>query len=405
MTYVFENANLFTATERDPIRPETTLAVADGRIVGVGDRAREALRSDDREYDRRDLAGKWVVPGFIDCHVHLCLDGRLDPASHQELSVPEQTVLAVENARRQVQAGFTTVRDCGSRASIDVGVRDGLEATSLRGPRILAAGRPLGITGGHGSFIGCRAVDGPDEFRAAARETLDAGADLLKIIATGGVLTAGSSPAAQAMADDEIEAVVAEARRAGCPVAAHAHGAGGIRAAAEAGVDTVEHCTYATAGALDAMAAADVAYVSTIVSTVVQTTDAARDAGLDASVVDQATDALVHQLETFHAAQDRDIRIVLGTDAGTPRNPHGSGAREFSQFVDNGVDEVDALRAGTRDAAAALGIDDDVGTLAPGKAADLVVLPGDPREDISVTERPDAVYKAGTPVGQGGTTA
>lgn len=391
---ILANAKVFTATA-DPVREETSIRITDGHIDALG-------VEPDPDEEVLDLKGRWVTPGFVDCHVHLSLDGRVDPYEHAELTVPEQTAIAVDNAQKQLQSGFTTVRDCGSRANIDVGVRNAIESTDLVGPRILAAGRPLGITGGHGSFLDPWECDGPNEFRHATRANIRDGVDLIKIIATGGVITEGSEPGAQAMADDELDTIVEEAHRAGKPVASHAHGAGGIEAAVAAGVDTVEHCTYATGDSLAAMEDSDVGYVSTIVSTVVQTTEAAVADGVREYVTEKATDALEAQLETFHAAQDRDIPLVVGTDAGTPRNPHGGGAHEFEQFVKHGFDPADALRAGTSVAADVIGAAEDIGRIVPGAAADLVVLPGNPLADITHTQRPDMVFKDGTLVVQGG---
>ena len=391
---ILENANLFTATD-DPVRRDTTLRIREGRIEAIGASPREGEET-------VDLAGEWVLPGFVDAHVHLTLDALIDPYEHEEYTVPELTALAMKNAREQLRAGFTTVRDCGARANIDVALRDVFAETELVGPRIVAAGKPLAVTGGHGTFLGGWQVDGADEFRHAARANVRDGVDFLKVIATGGVLTEGSEPGARATTMDELEAVVDEAHRAGRQVAAHAHGAEGIEAALEAGVDTVEHCTYATAETLDAFEAGHAGYVSTIISTVVQTTDGAVEDGIRPYVTEKASEALEAQLETFHAAQDRDVPILLGTDAGTPRNPHGTGAREFAQFVEHGFDEADALRAGTVRSAEVLGLTDEIGTIESGKAADLVVLPDDPLSDITATERPVMVFRDGQRVSKGG---
>lgn len=391
---ILDNANLFTATA-DPVRRDTTLRIREGTIESIGDRPRE-------DETVVDLEGKWVLPGFVDAHVHLTLDALVDPYDHEDYAVPELTAIAMKNAREQLRAGFTTVRDCGSRANIDVGLRNVFAETDMIGPRIVAAGKPLAVTGGHGSFLGGWQLDGADEFRHATRANVRDGVDFLKVIATGGVLSEGSEPGARATTMDELEAVVDEAHRAGRQVAAHAHGAEGIEAALDVGVDTVEHCTYATAETLDAFEASDAGYVSTIISTVVQTTEDAVEDGIRPYVTEKASEALEAQLETFRAAQGRDVPILLGTDAGTPRNPHGSGAREFAQFVDHGFDETDALRAGTIRPAEVLGLDDRIGSIEPGKAADLTVLPDDPRSDITATQRPEMVFRNGRRVSNGG---
>jgi imidazolonepropionase-like amidohydrolase len=391
---ILTNANLFDGTD-DPVHRDTTIRI-DGTQIDAID---VTPRPDEQTLD---VADGWVLPGFIDSHVHLSLDGRIDPYEHAEMTIPEQTARAVQNAAAQLRAGFTTVRDCGSRANIDVALRDLIADGVIPGPRILAAGRPLGITGGHGTFLDPWECDGADEFIHATRSNIRDGVDLIKVIATGGVITEGSNPGAQAMQAAELRAVVEEAHRADRPVAAHAHGANGIEAAVDAGVDTIEHCTYATDTTLDAMADTDVGYVSTIISTVVQTTDAAVEDGIESYVREKATDALAAQLETFEAARSRTIPQVIGTDAGTPRNPHGTGAREFSQFVEYGFKPADALRAGTSTPAAVLGLDDELGTIEPGKLADLVILDENPLEDIAQTESPRRVVKDGRIVAAGG---
>ncbi len=384
---ILSNANVFTATP-EPIRHDTSIRIEEGRIVGIGVQPNE----DERIVD---LSGKWVTPGFVDAHVHLTLDGLIDPYDHEDYTVPELTVIALKNAHQQLQAGFTTVRDCGSRANIDVGIRNIIEQSGMSGPRIIAGGKTLAVTGGHGSFLGGWELDGANEFRHAARANIRDGVDFIKVIATGGVLTEGSEPGARAVTRDELAAVIDEAHRADCQVAVHAHGAEGIEVALEMGVDTVEHCTYATNETLDQFEASSAGYVSTIISTVVQTTEEAISDGIRPYVTEKATEALEAQLETFRAAQDRDIPILLGTDAGTPRNPHGTGAREFEQFVENGFSEADALKAATIEPAKKLGLADEVGTIELGKVADLVVLPDNPLSDITVTQRPDMIIKDG----------
>lgn len=391
---ILTNANVFDGTD-DPVHRETTIRLTGNRIDAIG-------VTPEPDEPSMDVDGGWVLPGFIDAHVHLSLDGRIDPYEHAEMTVPEQTARAVQNAVAQLEAGFTTVRDCGSRANIDVALRDLIDEGVLLGPRVMAAGRPLGITGGHGTFLDPWECDSAEEFIHATRANIRDGVDLVKVIATGGVITEGSNPGAQAMRAAELEVVVDEAHRADRPVAAHAHGANGIEAAVDAGVDTIEHCTYATDTSLDAMADADVGYVSTIISTVVQTTEAAVGDGIESYVREKATDALAAQLETFEAAQSLTIPQVIGTDAGTPRNPHGTGAKEFTQFVDHGFEPADALRAGTSTAAAVLDLDDDLGTIEPGKLADLVILDANPLEDITQTEAPRHVIKDGTVVATGG---
>lgn len=386
-----KNTNLFTATEENPVQRDTEITIENGTITAIG-------ASDQADDEGIDLEGKWVVPGFIDSHVHLTLDGLIDPYEHEDYTLPELTTIAIKNARNQLKSGFTTVRDCGSTANIDVALRDTFERTNLVGPRIVAAGKPLAATGGHATFLRGWQLDGIDEFRHAARANIRDGADFLKIIVTGGVLSEGSEPGARDVTMDELRAVTDVAERADCQVAAHAHGAEGIKAALEAGVDTVEHCTYATSETLDVFEKRDASYVSTIISTVVQTTDEAIDDNIRPYVTEKATKALEEQLKTFRAAQERDIPILVGTDAGTPRNPHGSGAREFEQFVENGFTHADALRAGTIRPAKQLGLADQLGTLEPGKVADLVVLPDDPLSDITVTTRPESVFKGGHPV-------
>lgn len=390
---ILDNVTLFPATDEGPIR-DTSLRIVNGEIDAIG------AKGDGGE-EVRDLGGAWVTPGFIDAHVHLCFDGRLDPYELEAHRPSEAASIAMQNARRQLRAGFTTVRDCGAPGPIVIDVARVLDRGSGPAPRILASGNPLIVTGGHGTFAADRVCDGADEFLRAARENLRDGADFLKLIGTGGVLSEGSEPGNIAVSEAELEAVAGEAKRSGVDLAVHAHGDGGVRAALESGATTVEHCTYASTDTLDRFERSNTGYVSTIISTVVQTTDEAVADGIAPYVTEKATEALQAQLETFKEAQQRDIPILIGTDAGTPRNPHGSGAREFTQFVEHGFDPADALRAGTSLPAEVLDIDDQIGTIEVGSTADLVVLPGNPLEDISVTEQPEAVIREGTLVSGG----
>jgi len=331
-----------------------------------------------------DVSGKTVMPGFIDAHVHLLFNGEIDTYQGLQQSDTYLAIRAAQNARKSLEAGFTTLRDVGARSFIDVDVRNAINSGIIPGPRLLVSGHIISITGGHGSFIPSREADGPEECRKAVREQIKGGADWIKVAATGGVLTRGSDPGRAEFTEEELRAIVEEAHRANRKVAAHCHGAEGIKNAVRAGVDTIEHGTYADDEALELMLRNGTALVSTIKSSADLNSEQARSSGVPAQVLEKSAHAYKHQKEMFQRAHKKGVKIILGTDSGTPLCYHGQNGEEFAYLVANGMTPMEAIKAGTGDAAEVLGIGKEVGTVEEGKMADIVVVDGDPLEDIAI---------------------
>jgi len=371
---VLVGATLIDGTGAEPVRGRAVV-VEGGRIAAVVDAA-HAPRG-----ERVDLAGHTLLPGLINCHVHLCLGAEADPVRPLRDETPSVTTIrALLRARETVEAGVTTVRDLGGRDYVEMAVRRAVNEGWAPGPRILAAGKVICMTGGHGWWIG-RETDGPDDARKAVREQLKAGADVIKVIATGGVMTPGVEPGSSQLTRDEMRAAIDEARKAGRRTAAHAQGSEGISDAVEAGITTVEHGIFLTEEIVARMKARGTYPVATL------TAPAAISAGgLAAFIPEYAvrkSDAVVPaHVASFQLARHTGVAIAAGSDAGTPLNAHGAYANELELMVKYGMAPLDAIRAATSVAADALGLAGETGRIAPGLAADLLVVAGNPAERI-----------------------
>ena len=372
------------------------VAVADGEIVAVGDStdvdAAVAERGDADETTETDVAGRVIAPGLIDSHVHLMMDGRPDVATAVADSDYTASYRAASNLETAVEAGVTTVRDLGSRGTLALDAGEAVAAGDLVGPRVVACGRNVIMTGGHGNWFG-READGPDEVRKAAREQLQDGADVLKCMATGGVLTEGAVTGAPELTPAELAAFTDAAAPTNTPTAAHAHGAAGINNAVEAGITSVEHGTFMDREAAELMADAGTYWVPTA-SALRGIVDNGTEAGIPEEAVAKAEDAADHFDDAWDHALNAGVTIAMGTDAGTPFNFFEEIPQELAYMVDYGLTPAEALEAATVNAAALLGLD-DVGRVAEGYRADLVVLNADPTEDVSAWRDPDAVFAAG----------
>jgi imidazolonepropionase-like amidohydrolase len=374
------------------VKQRTGVLVDEGRVAWVGAHAR-APRSA-RDADEIDGRGRTLTPGLIDCHVHLCFDGGADFAgeSREMTSDAVATVKAVRNAARTLERGVTTVRDLGGRGDSVIQVGRGVEKGLIAGPRILAAGHALTITGGHGHSVGfAREVDGPDALRRAVREEIRAGATAIKLVATGGVLTPGISHHFTAFTQEELDAAVDEAHSWGRVVGAHAIGPEGIIRAVRAGVDSIEHGSMLSAEGARLMKERGAFHVPTI-SAIRGILDHADE--VPAYAVEKATAVVELAREGFRRSLRGGVKIACGTDAGTPFNPHGNTLFELVRMVEWGMTPLQAMRSATSNAADLLRLD-DVGVVAVGAAADLVLFGSNPLEAIEAVLEPALVLKGG----------
>jgi imidazolonepropionase-like amidohydrolase len=371
-------------------RSDVAIVIEDDRIAAIESAgATKTLTSATTVVDGGSLT---VVPGLINMHAHLDSMCGPDFAITARLATEGASALAAaHNAWVTVRSGVTTVRDLGNPFAVAIAVRDAIERGLLRGPRIIAAGRLICMTGGHGWYIGIEA-DGPHEMRKAVRENLKAGADCIKVIATGGVLSPGVEVEHSQLELDELEVAVSEAHRAGRRVAAHAIGADGVKNALRAGVDTVEHGCYLDAEAIALFLSMNAVYVPTLSAPHWLREHRAELPPYAARKTDAVYQA--HR-ESFAAALKAGVRIAAGTDAGTPFNHHDLFAHELRLMHELGMSAEDVLLSATSRAAAALGLEAECGTLAPGRSADIVLVDGDPRSDVRALERVRMVFARG----------
>ncbi|MDQ6674510.1 MAG: amidohydrolase family protein [Chloroflexota bacterium] len=361
----------------------------DGVIAGV-----EAAGDPPADADVVDLGQLSVLPGLIDAHVHLVFSHTAYPLGDLLAEDDQQLLLrGVAGARQALGAGITTVRDLGGRGGVTFRLRDAIARELIAGPRILAAGSPITITGGHCHFLGLEA-DGKSAVRQAARGQLKAGANCLKIMATGGRMTPGTNIGVAQYSVDEIQAAVEEAQRAHVSIAAHALGTAGIRSATLAGVNTIEHCNWlAPDGSIDfdesvacKMAEQGTGVVATLVP-LQRSAPAVRDG----------------VMQCMRRMAELGVPFVAGTDAGVSLTPFDSLARELEILVSEvRLTPVQAIQAATANAARALRVDKTLGTLVAGQAADLIGVDGDPSVQIGDVRRVRTVIKAGRTVAHNG---
>jgi len=402
---VIKAARMFDGKSERVVSPGLVI-VADGKIVGVG--AGAALPLDSEIIDLGDAT---LLPGFIDAHTHLSDEGtddwKQDTLNKFKKTVAERALEATVNARKTLLAGFTTVRDVGSSDYIDVGLRNAIRDAKIIGPRMLVALYAIGATGGHcddtagfrAGLFGTEAgpeigvANGADAVRTAVRLNIKYGADVIKTCATGGVLSLADDVDTPQLTQAELNALVDEAHALRRKAAAHAHGAEGAKRAIRAGIDSIEHGSFLDDEALDMMKAKGTYLIPTLMAIVGLRERMARSNSMPPQIVAKARAASEALAGTFKRALAKGVKIGLGTDATV--YPHGRNAEEFFQMVSLGMKPVDALKAGTAVDAELLGLADRLGTLEPGKLADIAATPGDPTQDIRQTEKVFFVMKEG----------
>jgi imidazolonepropionase-like amidohydrolase len=378
MTVAIHRARLVDGT--GVLLEEATLLVRGSQIAAVGLGRAVTIPKGATRIDGRGLM---IIPGLIDCHVHLCLGGEPDVVGTVESEPPLHMLLkSARHARMTIEAGFTTVRDVGSRDHSIFALKRAIESGVLPGPRIVGAGLAICMIGGHARFIG-REVEGIEQVRKAVEDQLAAGAEVVKVIASGGVLTPGTSPDQAQMTIEELTAAVDVARQAEKKVAAHAHGSSGMKNAIQAGVHSIEHATLLDDEAGELMKRHGVYMVPTL--SALATTAAGRPGcGIPDSVLSKANSLTKRHQASFKKAHQSGVLIAMGTDAGTPFNYHGDNAQELERMVALGMTPMEAIVASSSSAARLIGIQDSVGMLRKGFQADLVVVEGNPLKRIEI---------------------
>ena len=387
--------------ERGRYVANPVVVVTDGRITAVGTAVPAGLPADAR---RLDLPGLTLLPGLIDMHVHLASTPYVSGWNELDYADDFGAVLQVPNALATLNAGFTTVRNVGGPAFADVALRQAIDGGFVPGPRVIPAGASFGATGGHCDTTGLPYsfsqaspfnTDGVENARHAVREVRKYGAQVIKVCATGGVFSRNTEPGQQQMTLAELTAVADEAHMWGLKVAAHAHGAAGIRDAIRAGIDTLEH-----ASLIDAEGIRLAVQHGTWLSMDIYNTDFTQATGTEFGVTEDnlRKDREIGQLQrdNFRAAHDAGARMVYGTDAAI--YPHGQNARQFAIMVQYGMTPAEAIRSATWNAAQALGREGDVGAIISGRYGDLIAVSGDPLADVRALETVPVVIKGGAVV-------
>jgi imidazolonepropionase-like amidohydrolase len=386
-------------------RANVSILVRDDRIVAVQD----GFVPVPAGARRIDLSAATVLPGLIDCHVHLTEQERKTSRIAESVTrSPLDVALASTGpARRTLEAGFTTVRNLGAPSGIDVALKRAIEAGNVVGPRMFVSGEPLGPSGGHSDptsgmipelahvFGDGFRVDGPEDARRAVREHRKYGADLIKLTVSGGVVSVGDDPNLVLMDVEEVRAAVETAHALGMKVAAHAHGKKAIDAALRLGVDSIEHGSFGDAESFALFKASGAYYVPTLTPSVVALEYFDKHPGaIDPASLEKARAVGPRMQATFAAAYRAGVKIAFGTDISF-FSPHGSNAREFGFMVKAGMAPIDAILAATGNAADLLGASATLGSIRPGRFADVIAVAGDPLADVSELERVRFVMKAG----------
>jgi imidazolonepropionase-like amidohydrolase len=372
-------------------------------VVVSGDTIEAVLAKAPGDVPVTDLGEATLLPGLIDCHTHLSSRVGISRLEQFKSSAARSAIAGVNSCRNTLMSGITTCRDVGGRELVDVGLRDAINAGEIDGPRMLVATWSLSMTGGHGdptnpldyhwcSDLHSGVADGVDEVRKQVRFNIQQGADLIKILATGGVLSARDDPRHTGYTFEEMRAAVEEARRLGRYVAAHAHGKEGIMWASNAGVRSVEHASYMDTPAARVLKKNGTYYVPTL-HVIEPILAEGNPLKIEAENLAKARVVRQHMRSAFRTALKEGVKIAFGSDAGV--FPHGNQTREFKIYVDEGMAPMRVIQAATRVAAECIGWEHKVGTVEPGRYADVIAVRANPLQDITELERVAWVMKGG----------
>ncbi len=392
---IFVNARVIDGTGAKPYM--ATVRVEGGRISSVRRPAQSGEASLEGENARRiDLQGRTLMPGLINAHIHIMMDAGPDPlTSNKPENLPSIIVKAAGRGAAILRAGITTARDLGGFMFGELALREAFRSGEMPGPRLLCAGKIITMTGGHGWHIGIEA-DGANEVRKAARENLKRGADCIKIMATGGVLTPGVEPGATQLGEEEIRAGVDEAHKVGKRTASHAQGTEGIKNAIRAGIDTIEHGIFLDEESIEMMVQRGVVLVPTLAAPY-QIVKAGEAGGIPAYAVEKSKRVVDAHMKSFEWAVKSGVTVAAGNDGGTPFNRSDDLVTEMRLLSEGGLGPMGAIRAATFGSARALGLVEETGTISANKWADIIVLEegADPLSDINSLNKVWMVIKEG----------
>jgi imidazolonepropionase-like amidohydrolase len=389
---VLTDARLIDGTGAQP-RDKATVVIDDGRISEVHDSPQGLGR---QSAVMMDLEGRTVMPGLINAHMHIMFDAGPDPITavmREGLAVA--LLKAVKCGEQMIGAGITAARDLGGFEYGEITLSRTFSSGSLPGPRLLCAGRLITMTGGHGWQIG-HETDGPHEVRKAARKNLKQGADCIKMMATGGVMTPGVEPGSSQLSEEELRAGVEEAHHVGKKAASHAQGTEGVKNALRAGIDTIEHGIFLDEEAIEMIVKRGVVYVPTLAAPY-QIVQAGEEKGVPAFAVEKSRRIVDAHRKSFEWAVSAGVTIAAGNDGGTPFNPSHDLVTELRLMVEYGLNPLAAIRSATFGSARALGISEETGTIQPGKQADILILESnaDPLTDMTALSKVWMVIKEG----------
>lgn len=391
MAVAYRAARLFDGVSEQVVE-DGAVVVENGLIASVGE-----ARALPPGVEFVDLGDATLLPGLIDAHVHLVWSASAEPHEVVERESRALTVLrCAANAALHLGAGVTSVRDVGATDGLSIDIARAVELGLIPGPRVVAAGRAIAMTGGHGWFIG-READGVEAVRHAVRSELKAGAECIKLMASGGVYGHAEEPGSPQLTVEELRAGVAEAHKAGRKVAAHAYSAEAINNALSAGVDSIEHGSFLDRATAERMREQGTYLVPTL-SVYQAMSDRGPELGSPDYIQRKTAEVLMASREAFRLALETGVPLAAGTDCGAPGHPHGTLPEELRLMVEAGATPLEALRCGTSAAAVVLGLAEEVGTLEPGKKADLLAVGGDPLRDVGALRDIRLVLRDGSEV-------